>query len=116
MSARQVVIEALIESFDPADLPSLHKISALASELLDALKANGYAVVELPEPDVVSSINNQHVSEWHPGYETISVYTHGEIEASWGLDSDEATVASLREIAGACLAAAAAAERDSEER
>lgn len=50
MSARQVVIEALIESFDPADLPSLHKISAMASELLDALKANGYAVVDLPKP------------------------------------------------------------------
>lgn len=99
--------------------------AGIVAAVLDALKANGYAVVELPEPEA-RGVTGQY--EWpvpitctltgglHTGSRGGAVFirrSDGRIALD-GIATPLPNAADARRTAAALLAAAAAAERDSE--
>ncbi|SKY30023.1 Uncharacterised protein [Mycobacteroides abscessus subsp. massiliense] len=93
------------------EVGSSYGVWTTADAVMEALKANGYAVVELPEPD-------QGGREWPGGcYEGRVVIrkSDGRITND-GISNPYGGLEAARGHASALLAAAAAAERDSEER
>ncbi|SLH42423.1 Uncharacterised protein [Mycobacteroides abscessus subsp. abscessus] len=89
-----------------------------ADDLLDALKANGYAVVALPRslpitPEVQSGC--EHTCLWFGQDSRIGAVT-GWSDGVVNIDGTDLTVQEANSIGADLLAAAAAAERDSEER
>ncbi|MGC7224560.1 hypothetical protein RBA13_22640 [Mycobacteroides abscessus subsp. massiliense] len=117
MSAREVLAQAIWASEEPVmswgfvNEKRRGEYRHQADCALKALKANGYAVVELPEPD-------QGGREWPGGcYEGRVVIrkSDGRITND-GISNPYGGLEAARGHASALLAAAAAAERDSEGR
>ncbi|WP_157931640.1 hypothetical protein [Mycobacteroides abscessus] len=80
--------------------------------MLAALKANGYAVVELPKPQK----SNGRWSIWWTNYVgEVWSNTVGTVKIFAKEPTVEATVLEAKDFAARILAAAAAAERDSED-
>ncbi|NGX08788.1 hypothetical protein UI24_17045 [Mycobacteroides franklinii] len=97
----------LIEDAVAEDLSLGGDAASAASYVWSKLKEDGYAVLELPEPDVSNaSFNSRSTHEWgHPHGVTV-VYEDGETDMVWWPNETEVTADSLRILAATCLAAA----------
>lgn len=103
MSAAEALESALSES-------GLDEM-ADPSDILDALKAAGYAVVELPKP-VAEHVGDGDGTEWETGIPDglVTSYT---TPPEVFIDSDSLRIDQARALAAALLAAAAATEATS---
>lgn len=87
----------------------------LARQGLAALKAAGYEVVKLPEPDSTRYEGDEHEPEdrdsWTVDLYEVAVWDHGEVQINYdGNEGEPVGSAIARDLASALLAAAAAAE------
>lgn len=120
MSARDVLAAELGRLWtEPEDDRDLDDWKAIPGKLLDALKASGYAVVELPKPIGPDDDGQLYFGDYDIRVDNTGGSRVGDVWTDYGLGSEvlsQIGVFRARYMGIALLAAAAAAERDSEER
>ncbi|MGC7276968.1 Uncharacterised protein [Mycobacteroides abscessus subsp. bolletii] len=127
MSAREVIIEALapdVSKHTPEQRRMIKDLLAKwdakhADAILAALKANGYAVVELPKPIGPDDDGQLYFGDYDIRVDNTGGSRVGDVWTDYGLGSEvlsQIGAFRARYMGTALLAAAAAAERDSEER
>lgn len=111
MNAEEVVAKTIHLNCFPRDDEEDPFIADVALTIVNALKAEGYAVVELPEPNCATDELESHESAaWIDltlGAESVSVVDD---EVAMTADAGFYAPAEARKIAAALLAAADAAE------
>lgn len=90
----------------------------IAAHQIDALKAAGYAVVNLPEPDSERYEGDEHEpadrDSWMVDAYEVAVWYPGEVQINYyGSSGEPVNTAIARDLAGALLAAIDAAEAQS---